>query len=258
MRVTVCQIHPASNELDDQWTALAEHLATADSDFLLLPEMAFSPWLAADPSPDAALWDESVQRHEQRLARLIELGVATILGTRPIVTDTGSRRNQAYVWSTTTQQPVSVREKYYLPDEEGYWEATWYERGTRDFPTATAGNATLGVQICTEMWFLEWARQYAKAGVELLCIPRATPASSTRRWIAGGQTAAVCAGAYSLSSNLWNPDRTGADCGGVGWIIDPEGDILALTSEDSPFVTVDVDLGLARAAKATYPRYVRE
>jgi N-carbamoylputrescine amidase len=48
------------------------------------------------------------------------------------------------------------------------------------------------------------------------------------------------------------------DCGGLGWVIDPEGEVLATTTVDDPFVTVDVDLDVARRAKATYPRYVRE
>ena len=47
--------------------------------------------------------------------------------------------------------------------------------------------------------------------------------------------------------------------GGKGWIIEPEeGDILALTSPSQPIITLDIDLTVARRAKSTYPRYVRE
>ncbi|MCW2680032.1 MAG: nitrilase/cyanide hydratase and apolipoprotein N-acyltransferase [Frankiales bacterium] len=41
-------------------------------------------------------------------------------------------------------------------------------------------------------------------------------------------------------------------------MIGPDGDVLATTSADEQFVTVEVDLELAREAKSTYPRYVRE
>jgi N-carbamoylputrescine amidase len=116
----------------------------------------------------------------------------------------------------------------------------------------------IGVQICTEMWFFEWARHYAASGADLLCVPRATPHGSLRKWLAGGQTAAVCAGAYCLSSNLWYPVGSHADCGGLGWVISPEGDVLAETSEGQPFTTVSVDLSFARSSKRTYPRYVPE
>ena len=42
----------------------------------------------------------------------------------------------------------------------------------------------------------------------------------------------------------------------MGWIISPDGQILATTSCDVPFVTMDIDLDASTAARATYPRYV--
>jgi N-carbamoylputrescine amidase len=45
-------------------------------------------------------------------------------------------------------------------------------------------------------------------------------------------------------------------CGGMGWIISPDGQILATTSCDAPFATIDIDLGASTAARASYPRYV--
>jgi N-carbamoylputrescine amidase len=51
---------------------------------------------------------------------------------------------------------------------------------------------------------------------------------------------------------------TGGDFfAGEGWIVDPEGEVLALTCDAEPFVTLEIDLSRARAAKGTYPRYVR-
>jgi N-carbamoylputrescine amidase len=46
--------------------------------------------------------------------------------------------------------------------------------------------------------------------------------------------------------------------GGLGWVVDPDGQVLATTSREQPFVTVEVDLRLAEQARHTYPRYVRE
>ena len=68
----------------------------------------------------------------------------------------------------------------------------------------------------------------------------------------------MCSGAFCLSSNLSDPLGVGADCGGVGWIIDPDGEVIATTSVEEPFVTADIDLGIARHSKSTYPRYVRD
>jgi hypothetical protein len=46
-------------------------------------------------------------------------------------------------------------------------------------------------------------------------------------------------------------DPSGAG-GGTGWIIGPEGELLAGTSAEAPWVTVDIDL--ASQAAARYPQ----
>lgn len=258
MRVTVCQLDPRPGQLPEYLAALASHVATSGSELLLLPEMAFSEWLAADRTADADRWNAAVETNRRSIDRLDTLGAPFVVGTRPIVDASGSRRNEAYLWTAATNTATAVKQKHYLPDEPGYWEASWYDQGPKSFPTAPAGGAVIGIQICTEMWFLEWARHYAREGADLLCIPRATPHGTIDKWIAGGRVAAVCSGAYSLSSNLWYPEEAAADCGGVGWISDPEGHVLATTDLDHPFATAEVDLDVARLAKSRYPRYVPE
>ena len=41
-------------------------------------------------------------------------------------------------------------------------------------------------------------------------------------------------------------------------MIDPEGEVLATTSFDDPFATVEVDLGFSERSRSTYPRDVPE
>jgi N-carbamoylputrescine amidase len=257
VKVTVCQLDNRSRQLETKLDELAAHVRQQQSEFLLLPEMCFHEWLAADRYPDRERWLAAVKSHASAILELGKLGAKAVIGTRPVVNDIGSLRNQAYLW-TTEPRVLPVHEKYYLPDEDGYWEASWYDRGERRFDLCHALDTPIGVQICTEMWFFEWARHFAALGAELLCIPRATPHGSLQKWLAGGQAAAVCAGAYCLSSNIWNPPGSKADCGGLGWIISPEGDVLAQTSEESPFASAEIDLEFARQSKATYPRYVAE
>lgn len=258
MKVTVCQLDPREDQLNHYLVSLSKHIKSAQSEFVLLPEMSFSEWLAADKTPDASRWLQAVDNHTRFIDKLGELGANAVLGTRPIINAAGSRRNEAYLWTKDSNRAIGIHEKYYLPDEEGYWEHSWYDRGPKAFDTASVGQARIGVQICTEMWFFEWARHYAAARVDLLCIPRATPHGTTDKWLAGGRTSAVCSGAYSLSSNLWYPSGHKANCGGVAWVIDPEGNILAKTDSDTPFATVDIDLAFSRISKSTYPRYVPE
>lgn len=257
MKVTVCQLDPTAAEDSDYLDALCEHTRAHRPDLLLLPEMPFSQWLAADPEPRAEAWQEAVAAHARRIEALSRLSAEAVLATRPIINAAGSYRNQAFIWRRSEGRATPVHEKYYLPNEEGYWEASWYERGLPSFDVARAGPAILGVLICTEMWFLERARHYGASGVDILCVPRASPRASTQKWLAGGRTAAVCSGSFCLSSNLC-PSEGGAPVDGLGWIVDPEGEVLVATSAASPFATVEIDLEYAQRSKRTYPRYVAE
>lgn len=257
MRVTITQLDNRAEELPRALSALASHAREHRPDLVLLPEMPFGPWLAVSRDVDASAWRAAVDTHARRIEQLARLGVPSVLGSRPIVRDDGSFGNEAFVWDAAGEAR-GVHQKVYLPDEPSYWEATWYDPGPRSFESTMVGEARIGVQICTEMWFFEWARAYARQGVDLLCVPRATPHETAEKWLAGGRAAAVCSGAYCLSSNLWMPPGRRVNCGGLGFLVDPDGDVLATTSVQDPFVTVDIDLGRARASKATYPRYVEE
>ena len=157
VKVTVCQLDPREGQLDGFLQALKQHCKENRTQFLLLPEMSLSDWLAADAEPDARRWAHAVLQHEAYIAEMEDFGVPAIMGTRPILTDAGSRRNEAYLWTDQSPAPAPVHQKYYLPDEEGYWEHSWYDRGPKSFDIARALDMRIGVQICTEMWFFEWA-----------------------------------------------------------------------------------------------------
>lgn len=265
MKVTVCELHDDPAALAQDWEALCAHVQAEASDLVLLPEMPFTPWLPAVPRPDPQAWAEAVAAHDHWLARLDELAPAWVIGTRPVL-ENGRRRNEGFA-----RQPGgplhAVHTKYYLPDDDGFWEASWYERGEKSFTPVfmewsgerSGSLVGFGLLICTELWFLEHARAYGQAGVHLIANPRATHRDTVEKWLVGGRAAAVVSGAYSLSSNH-APNRTGPEpvFGGQGWVIDPDGEVLGLTSPDRPFLTVEIDLQRAEAAKTTYPRYVQE
>ncbi|MDJ0925206.1 MAG: carbon-nitrogen hydrolase family protein [Acidimicrobiia bacterium] len=257
MRVTVCELSNERGHFGDQWTELVAHCRREKTELLLLPEMPFSPWLAKRHESDQKAWLSAVVEHESWRSTLVDLAPTTVVGTQPIV-DEGARFNEGFVWSAVGGYRPGHR-KSYLPNEEGFWEANWYQAGPKEFTAVDVEETTLGFLICTEMWFTEHARSYARAGVSILAAPRATGASSTEKWIAGGRAAAVMAGAFCLSSNRGGLDAAGFDWGGHGWIIEPEeGDVLGTTSSAKPFLTIDIDLDVAVRAKQTYPRYISE
>ena len=80
MKVTVCQLDPRSEHLDQALSALKSHVQAHASDFLLLPEMCFADWLAADRHVDENRWNHAVQEHARRIAGLGQLEAKAVLG----------------------------------------------------------------------------------------------------------------------------------------------------------------------------------
>lgn len=251
MNITICELPDERDAFAAAWSALVDHARRGHSDLVVLPEMPFAPWLAASPDFDSAAWDAAVQAHEHWLTRLPELAPAAVASSRP-VTRAGRRLNEGFVCERGALRPV--HDKRFLPDEEGYWEAKWYAPGDDVFEVATMAGATVGMLICTEMWSLGHAQRYGKAGAQIIVTPRATGRPSVEKWLTGGRAAAVVSGAYSASSN-WTAAPDGGDFGGCGWLIDPDGQVLARTTADAPCMTIAIDLRVADAAKSTYPRY---
>ncbi len=213
-------------------------------DLLVLPELAFMPWLCAEREVDAQAWSKAAAG--QHLERLADVPARVIVGTRA-----HGRFNEAFWWTADTGLQVLHR-KTYLPDEEGFWEASWYDRGPVAFTVTDTPAGRIGTSVCTEMWFT----QHEFPDADIVAVPRATPIETTEKWLAGGTAHAVTSGAFCVSSNR-SEAASGTTMGGAGWIADPEGTMLAVTSAVQPVVVVDVDLDVARSAKSTYPRYVK-
>ena len=250
MKVTVCEMPDDRSEFDGAWSGLVRHVRRESSGLVLLPEMTFYGWFCSAPKFDSRVWKEAVAEHRRWVARLVELGAPTVLGTRPVDKE-GRRLNEGFVW--TKKGTRAVHHKNYLPNEGGFYEASWYQRGDRTFTPFPASGWKSGYMICSDLWSMASARSYGKQGVGLIAVPRCTPEASVEKWIAGGNVAAVLAGAYCISSNRAG-SRGETRFAGRGWVMDPDGRVLGVTTKGRPYVTVDVDQATARKAKQTYPR----
>lgn len=251
MKITVCELPHQPAPLASSWAALCAHTTRHGSELVLLPEFAFVEPFWETERFDPARWDEGIAAYERWLDRLPELAAPHVVGTRP-VTVAGRRFNEGFRWSAA-EGLVPLRRKAYVPAEPGGWEARWFAAGDPHFPSFSAGALSFGLNICTELWALETYGAYARMNVDAVLAPRATAHTTTDKWLAVATVAAVRSGAYCLSSNRVHDDGS---CGGIGWIVNPDGRLLAQTSPAAPFATLDLDLATARAAKRTYPRYV--
>jgi N-carbamoylputrescine amidase len=119
-------------------------------------------------------------------------------------------------------------------------------------------DARIGILVCTDLWFFEWARHYARSGVDLLCLPRATPYDSLGRWLAGG------AGSRDLFWRLLHVLQTSGILPALGSTAvasvggRPDGTSWPQPQPRSRSSLSRLILDIARQAKSTYPRYVSE
>ena len=248
MRVTVCELPHEPEALAAAWAGLCRHTSRHRSELVLLPEFALLEPVWTERVYDQARWAATLAQSDIQLKRLPELGAEYVVCTRAAGVG-GHRFNEGYLWSATGGV-TTLRRKYFLPDEKGSWEARWFDRGDPDFPAFHAGALTFGLSICTELWALDTYGAYAVRGVQVILSPRATAAETRAKWLAVGVVSAVRSGAFSVSSNRVDP--TGA-CGGMGWIISPAGEVVASTSPEAPYATVDIDLAASAAARSGYP-----
>lgn len=255
MKVGVCEMPPELAVGSSAWDALCRSLDSEKPDLFVLNEMPFGEWIAAAPEFDVEVWNRACDAHAEGVRRFEELGCPVVASSRARELD-GRRVNEAFLW-TASDGASGVHTKQFFPDEECYYEARWFEAGERHFRVAPAGDARVGFLLCTEVMFNEHARHYGRSGAQLILAPRAVGKGSLPRWLVAMRMAAIVSGCYVLTSNRGGADSNGQLFGGCGWIIDPEGELVAQTSPVTPFVFHEIDLDFVARAQKEYPCYVK-
>jgi N-carbamoylputrescine amidase len=171
------------------------------------------------------------------------------VGTRAVA-EGAKRWNETFLW-TPERGLVRGRAKALLPQQQGGWEETWFDRGARHAEPVRDGALCFSELVCTELMVSTAARGLGRSGVQVIAAPRAT--GGHPRWEVAARMTAIAAGAFVATAN-----RRGATLAGGSWIVGPDGDILARTDESAPIVSLEIDLALVDRARLTYPRNVRD
>jgi N-carbamoylputrescine amidase len=254
LRVAFVEWPEALTTDDSQWSLLRYSVVAAHPDILVTNELPFGPWLAesaAFSEHQAAL---SVGAHEKGLAGLADLGVPAVISSRPVWN--GKRlANEAFVLEKGTVRPL--HRKQYFPNEPGWFETEWYARESSGFCVAEILGIKVGVLLCTEAMFNEYARTYGKQEASLIVIPRASGVDIKSWKIAGAMTALV-SGAYVVSSNRVGRAQGGTRFGGGGFAFAPRGRLFTTTTRANSLQILDFDPRMCRFAQRAYPCYVPE
>lgn len=248
MKLSICEFPDEASHKMKAWDALVAHVAAAKPDIVVLPEMPFCDWIFVGSTVDFDLWRKAMSQHDEMISRFSELKCRWVLTSRPIERN-GRRLNEAFVWSAESGYQA-VRTKWYLPNLPVAAESIWFDQGDRNFSPAACGPLHVGFKLCSEIMFPEHSREIGFANAHLIAHPRAT--GDGRRWRAATEMSAVTSGCYVASANRRSYDRELFT--GGSWLFTPEAALLAETTIEQPFVTVEIDTSVAEKAKTTYPR----
>jgi N-carbamoylputrescine amidase len=257
MKVTVCEMSDNEDNFIVDWNELTIHLDQNKPDLLLLPEMPFCKWIASEKKVTNESKRVSVDKHEKWLTKIEQLNAKNIVYSKPVIA--GDKFfNTAFVFDKDKGH-LKIHTKSFFPEERFFWEETWFDHeDVTSFEVLEVNGVKLGVLLCTEMWFTQYARHYGKQGIDILFCPRSTGMASVNQWIRCGQTLAILSGAYCLSSNRSGFGDHGFRWGGSGWIAEPvNGNLHAITTPHEKFVTMEIDLSKSSEAKNEYPLYVK-
>jgi len=140
--------------------------------------------------------------------------------------------------------------KMHIPDDPGFYEKFYFAPGDLGFEPIDTSVGKLGVLVCWDQWYPEAARIMALKGAELLIYPTAigwNPDDAQDEkdrqrdaWITIQRSHAVANGIPVVSVNRCGFEEdpsgqtSGIDFWGSSFIAGPQGEILAMASENTP------------------------
>ena len=255
MKLSFCQLPDDLSTEHPAWSDLLLRLDKEEPDLAILNEMPFGTWVARKAVFDPELASASVQAHELALPALQKMPTA-VLSSRPVMGDQ-KLSNEAFLVADGIYRPV--HHKHYFPQGPGFYEDSWFAPTRLGFDVIEYRGLRIGVLLCTELMFTEWARHYRRQGAHVIVTPRASGTATMRYWDIAAAMAAVVSGCYVVSSNrVAAKNGTEPKFGGRGFAYSPTGELLAETSPSMPIASVKIDLTRVAEAQKQYPCYVRE
>ena len=187
-RISTCEFPDTAELAAAMWQQLAGAFNDKPVDLLVLPELAGVDSFWSSPTFDEAVWLDAVATHAILDEHLRRIAAKRIVGTRAVAE--GTRRwNETFLW-TAVGGLVSGRAKALLPQQEGGWEETWFDRGSQHAMPMCDGALCFSELVCTELMVSTAARRLGQSGVQIIAAPRAT--GSHPRWEVAARALCVC------------------------------------------------------------------
>ncbi len=254
MKVTFIESSDNLLHSGTEWENLQHKINIEQPDILITNEMPFGRWLAEKKTFNKMNSDASITAHDYGMDALKKLNTPIIISSRPVQVN-DKLANEAF--ALIDGKYIFSHHKHYFPEEPGFYEATWFRTGKTDFNVIKTNKLNIGILLCTELMFNEWARHYRHQGAHLIAVPRAT-GQDAEQWKTAAAMAAIVSGCYVVSSNRVGNCNDQLIFGGKGFAFAPDGSLISETSPDNPILSFDLDLGFVENQQNNYPCYVRE
>ncbi|MFA3784042.1 carbon-nitrogen hydrolase [Melioribacteraceae bacterium 4301-Me] len=164
---------------------------------------------------------------------------------------------------------LGLYRKMHIPDDPAFYEKYYFTPGDLGFKSFQTKFGKIGTLICWDQWFPEAARLTSLKGAEVLFYPTAIgwhPKEKDKfgtiqkdSWITIQRSHAIANGVYVASVNrvgLEKPknEQDGIIFWGSSFICNPQGEILAIASEDKEEILLaEVDLNQLETIRRNWP-----
>ncbi len=260
MRVTFLESPEGLLPESTEWENLKQAIREQQPEILVTNEMPFGPWLAVSDQFDDVQARESVQLHQQGMSALNDLNVPVVLSSRPVFCHQSALNKNRLVneaFALIRGKYCVAHHKHYFPDEPGFNERPWFSTEKTGFDVVNTPGLSIGILLCTEVMFSEWARAYRRQGAQLIVVPRATE-PYIEKWKTAASMAAIVSGCYVVSSNRVGTLNSQFQFGGQGFAFAPDGSQIAETSRQQPVMTIELDTDWVMKQQKCYPCYIPE
>lgn len=162
-----------------------------------------------------------------------------------------------------------IYRKMHIPDDPAYYEKFYFTPGDLGFKAFDTAYGKVGTLICWDQWYPEGARLTALQGADVLFYPTAIGwhphekeqygAAQRDAWMTVQRGHAVANGIFVAAANRVGHEQTiegqpGIEFWGSSFICDPQGQMIALGSQDQEEVLLaDIDIEQMEDVRRNWP-----
>ena len=249
MRLGMAQMSMTSQMDDNVKKSLAFCDKAKGCDLLFFPEVQFSPFFAQYEGRDAAGWlmKEDDPRVEAIRAKCRE---HQLYISPNFYLDKGNKPYDANLFLDRTGSLMGIAKMVHIFQAEQFYECDYYTPSEEGFCVFDTDFGKVGIVICFDRHLPESIRTCALKGADLVIVPTANTKAEPLEMFEWEMRVQ----AYQNMTFVAMCNRVGRegdmDFAGESLVIDPWGKVLAKADDTEQLVTCDLDLSLARKAKA--------